>query len=47
MILLIIILLLIAYYDPWIDKYKCGDKVHIILWYNYKGERTFIELYGG
>jgi hypothetical protein len=49
MILLIIILLIILYkiYDPYIDIFNDYRKeYHVILWYNHKGKRKFINIVG-
>lgn len=49
MILLLLILIFILYliYDPFIDIFTdFRGEYHIILWYNYKGERRFINIIG-
>ena len=51
MILLIIltILLVVIYkvYDPYIDIFDdYREEYHIILWYNHKGKRKFINIVG-
>ena len=47
--ILILLLIIISYTHPWIDKYTDyrGEK-HIVFWYsNFKGERKYINIIGG
>lgn len=46
--ILILLIIIICYTHPWIDKYKDYRGVkHIVLWYtNLKGERVFVNLQG-
>lgn len=49
MILIILIFLTILYiiYEPYLDFFKdYRGKYHIILWYNNKGERSYINIIG-
>lgn len=46
-ILFILLLILYIYYNSYIDIFKdYRGKYHIILWYDYKGKRKFINLLG-
>jgi hypothetical protein len=47
MIIIIFILILIWYFQPWVDYYKDyrGTK-HLVLWYNWKGFRNFYDFSG-
>ena len=48
LILALLILLFMSIYSPFIDIFKdYTGKNHIIIWYNYKGKRNFIDLLGG
>ena len=48
MIWILLIILLIFYFRPWIDIYTDYKGIkHIVLWYtNLKGKRMFINLIG-
>lgn len=48
MIWILLIILLIFYFRPWIDIYTDYKEIkHIVLWYtNFKGKRMFINLIG-
>ena len=44
---ILIILVIIGIYDPYIDCfYDYRGKYHIILWYNFKGQRKYINIIG-
>ena len=47
-IIIIIVLLLIKYiYDPYIDCFcDYRGEYHIILWYNFEGQRKYINIIG-
>jgi len=46
-IIILGLLLIINIYNPYIDCfYDYRGEYHIILWYNYKGERKYINIIG-
>ena len=46
-IICIILLILYKKYDPYIDVLNGYKKLYVILWYNSKGKRKYINLIGG
>lgn len=44
---IIVLILLVWTFDPFIDSYTDNRGLHIIIWYSFNGERKFIILIGG